>query len=436
MIYTGGMSFDEVIEIPDAASLPKIEQVVLAQYARQHKDFLDGRSGGVRAILKFKDLSGLDMTGMNMEQADFTGSRLAGAQMGNGRFKGTSFFACDLRNANLRGADLNRADLRGAYMVGADLTRAKLDGADLREGKIMKRGEKGVLEDRARGVPGTKTVMAGVRLTGASLKSVSATCVDFSDADLTGAVITSAECRGAVFQGANLSDADLGSSDFSGVDLRDAVMSNTFTDTTDLYGAKKENVLTDDDMGDKLETLGKSLRELLAEHHLWVSSVGKEGRHLNLSGYDLRDVMRLNTYELTAIHAIGGNFLGQNLSRIHMQHVVMDKADFRDCVIDKADLRGSSFKYALFSRSDLRNAKLGPLYFKNPDGSKRVKRSDLSGANFRYADLRGTDFSQAIMMGVDLSYANLNGANLTNADLTGALTDNTRFDGAIGYKGE
>jgi uncharacterized protein YjbI with pentapeptide repeats len=88
-----------------------------------------------------------------------------------------------------------------------------------------------------------------------------------------------------------------------------------------------------------------------------------------------------------------------------------------------ADLRGSSFKYARLTRTDLRDANLSPLMFENPDGSKRTQRINLSGADLRYADLRGADLRDAILMGADLMNADFTGADLRRADLTGALYD-------------
>ena len=89
--------------------------------------------------------------------------------------------------------------------------------------------------------------------------------------------------------------------------------------------------------------------------------------------------------------------------------------------MNKADFRASSMKYALFARSDSRKANFGPLYFKNDDGSERIRRTNLTGSDFRYADLREADFSHAVLKGADFSHSLLNKASFENADIDGAL---------------
>src|SRR5690606_8831094 len=123
----------------------------------------------------------------------------------------------------------------------------------------------------------------------------------------------------------------------------------------------------------------KTLPELLEEHTIWVSTVGRRGRQLDLGGYDMRDVLDLRRFPLTAIKAIGANFLNQDLRTAEIQSATLDKSDFRDCRMIEADLRGSSFKYANFTRADLTGAQLCPLQFDNADGSRRLQRVDLSG---------------------------------------------------------
>ena len=84
-------------------------------------------------------------------------------------------------------------------------------------------------------------------------------------------------------------------------------------------------------MGEKLANKGQSLPELLEEHTQWVSSAGQSGKQLDLGGYDLREVIDLKRYPLTAIKCVGGNFLGQDLRKAQLQRAVFDQADFRDC---------------------------------------------------------------------------------------------------------
>lgn len=417
--------------VPDPGDLPVLTQEALNEAIKRHGFFLRGQKGGARAVIQYHNLANLDFGGCDLSLGDFAGSILVNANLSHGIFAGANFFACDLRNSDLKDADLSRTDLRGAYIAGANLTGANLEAADLREGKIMKRGEQGVLVDRKRAAgTGAKTVLTGAKLSNTNMAGVQAQSADFTDADLSGVMLTGANLSGVNFEGANLADSDMSRTDLSYANMRDTIIAGAMMDNTEQTGLAMSNVITDLDMGDKLENLGKSLAQLLEEHTVWVSTAGRKGRQLDLSGYDLHDVIDLRSYPLTAIRAVGANFLNQDLQRAAMQSALFDRCDFRDCLMNEADLRGSSLKYAEMARVTLAGALLCPLQFDNSDGSKRLQRVDLSGANLRYADLYEADFRDCIMMGVDLSGANLRGADLRRADLTGALLKGAILDDA------
>ena len=103
------MAREEFVEVPDESELPVLSQADLTQIMRDHADFLKGKHGGARAVVKFKDISGLDMSDSNLSQADFTGSRLAGTDMSHCQMEAVVLFACDLRNADLQSTNLSRA---------------------------------------------------------------------------------------------------------------------------------------------------------------------------------------------------------------------------------------------------------------------------------------------------------------------------------------
>jgi len=414
--------------VPDPGELPPLSQNALDEAIKKHAMYLRGQNGGARCALKYRNLSYLSFKANDLSQADFTGSLFIEADLSFGTFKGATFFACDLRNANLREGNFTRADFRGAYVAGANLAGADLAEADMREGKIMKRGEKGELTDRKRsGGSGAKTVFTGAKLTETNMAGAQATSADFSDADLTGVNLQDANLGGANFHGANLADADFTGANMAYANLRSSIISGAILDRIERQGIVMDNVITEEDMGAKLENLGRSLPELLEEHTLWVATAGRSGRQLDLSGYDLRDVLDLKRYPFTAIRCIGGNFLNQDLREAQFQSGSFDRCDFRDCKMEEADLRGSTFKYAQMARVNLNNAKLCPLVFQNADGTKRKQRVDLSGASLRYSSLRHADLRDCILMGVDLTNAVLTGCDLRRADLTGAILKGATF---------
>ena len=414
--------------------LEMVTQIELDEIIKKHITFLKGIRGGSRAVLKFKDMSSLNFRGADLSQADFTGSILRDAILAQGKFHGVSFFACDMRNANLENADFNRADFRGAYVAGANLTGADLEKADLREGKIMERGEKGVLIDQtwSDGAPKTqRTIFTGAKLRETNMSGSRASGSDFSDADLSGVIVKDADFTGANLEGANLADADFTGSNLTNTNLTSSIMTGTVLAMTETGGSNIEQALTEESMGSRLEDLDKTLPELLKSHMEWIATAGKEGKRLDLSGFDMRFIIDLPQYPLTAIKAIGANMMKQKLEGAQVQSAQLDRADMRDCNIKKADLRGTSLKNAILARADLSEANLKPLKFNNKGGEEWLQRTNLSGANLRYAILRGTDLSDAILAGADLSYAVLIDCDLRRADLTGALLNGTDMSGAM-----
>lgn len=340
-----------------ASGLEKITQRELDDVIKKHNIFLKGIRGGARAVLKFKDLSHLDFHGSNVSQGDFTGSLLNSANLAHGTFKGVSFFACDMRNANLEHADFSRADFRGAYVAGANLTGADMKSADLREGRMMERDENGQMVDINRpGVPSDKThktIFTGAKLAETNMSGARAASADFSDADLSGVVMKDADFSGANLEGANLTNADFSGTNLTNSNLRSSIMSGTIIHHTETAGSNIREAITDEGMGTKLEELDKTLAELLEEHTAWVATAGATGKRLDLSGFDLRTVPGIRNYSLTAMKAIGANFLRQNLESIEMQSALLDRADLRDTNMKRSDLRGTSLKNAMIARADL-----------------------------------------------------------------------------------
>jgi uncharacterized protein YjbI with pentapeptide repeats len=421
---------------PSYDELERLTQYDFEAIYKRHEMFNRGQRGGIRANLKFKNLSNLDLSGRNLSFVEFTGSILAEANLSSGFFEGSSFFGCDLNNANLTNASFRRADFRGAMVAGANLHGANLESADLREGKIMERSSDGQLIARYRGGRSHdnnwKTVFTGARMADTNMTGVKAAAADFSDADMSRIIITDAELGGANFEGANLTDTDFTGSDLSHAILNSSVMCGTILDNTELTHAKQHDIFYDDDMGITLSSRGQTLKDLLENHKQWIISAGKVGKQLDLSGIDLREIGNLRKYPLTAIKAIRGNFLGQNLREINMQSAILDRSDFRDAQMTRADLRGSSLKHAMLQRADLSDAKLTSLRFDSPDGhGVRLQRMDLSGAYMRFANLSGADLRDCIMMGTDLSAANLSGADLRGADLTGAILTGAVLNGTL-----
>src|SRR5215468_8465100 len=124
----------------------KLTDTQVAAAAARHEMLYAGRMGGARAVFAFCDLSGLDLSGRNLADADFTGAYLEETNLACARLDSASFFGASLKRANLAGASLRRADMRGTSLRGANLIGADLFEADMREGKIAAKGHSGELK--------------------------------------------------------------------------------------------------------------------------------------------------------------------------------------------------------------------------------------------------------------------------------------------------
>ena len=92
----------------------RLTQQEVSAAAVRHEMLSSGRPGGARAVFAFCDLSGLELAGHNLCDADFTGAILEEANFAGAKLDSSSFFGADLRRSNLSGASLRRVDMRGA----------------------------------------------------------------------------------------------------------------------------------------------------------------------------------------------------------------------------------------------------------------------------------------------------------------------------------
>jgi uncharacterized protein YjbI with pentapeptide repeats len=185
------------------------------------------------------DLSGQNLSELDLAGLDFKGARLAGGD----------FYGADLTGANLAATDLRGAKLDRATIIDAEFSSANLEGAT-----ILRPNAFSDFESDRREAPR----FAGARMKGAKiigrLDWVDFRWSDLSDAVfgvpdaraevfltsrvlLNGANFSEATLKGAVFMGASLRFARFRGADLRGADLRDTDLTRAdFTDA-DLTGA-------------------------------------------------------------------------------------------------------------------------------------------------------------------------------------------------------
>lgn len=123
------------------------------------------------------DLSGTDLSGMHLVNADLYEATLRDTDLSRARLNGAFLNLANLSRARLNGADLNRASLRGAFLNRADFTDAKLYFADL--GKANLGGAE------LKGATLTGTNLDGAYLAKANLLSVTMLGTMFGAVDLS-----------------------------------------------------------------------------------------------------------------------------------------------------------------------------------------------------------------------------------------------------------
>jgi uncharacterized protein YjbI with pentapeptide repeats len=197
--------------------------------ARQVTEMFYKASAGAPVDLSGKDLSFLDLAGV-----DFKGAQLSGA--------------------NLYGVDLTKANLKGSHLIGVRLDRAAIERADF-SGANLERAS--MLRPSVNTQLGVNSANAP-KFAGANLRHVRITAMmdgaDFRGADLTGArmgphepradisSMPSSWLRGCDFSGAKMAGADLmwaklNFSRFVGADVRDVNFSGADLSMTDFSGA-------------------------------------------------------------------------------------------------------------------------------------------------------------------------------------------------------
>ena len=122
----------------------------------------------------------------------------------------------------------------------------------------------------------------------------------------------------------------------------------------DLTGA-----LTDAPIGKDLPDLPYD--EMLRAHALWCETQGSEGHPSVFDGADLRRLVSIKGFNLTALSAKGAIFYALDMEGVQLQGAQLEGADFRSANLRRADLRGARMSRAKLNGADLREAQLTKL---------------------------------------------------------------------------
>lgn len=406
----------------------------------------DCATPGPFADLRFCDLSGQNLTLLDLSGADLRGADLTGAILALTDFSGALLDGASLDGAQAADTDFTSAVMRGTAFDGAILTRPILTGVDLAATRLY-----GVAADQITALPSAtaptwtihngQLIGRGVDLTGVDLTGADLTGIDFTDstldgADLLGATVQDARFAaadaaglragnvvgtpadlptdwfvtsgwfvgpGAVLDGADfltdteLENRNLSGVDFDGANLRDMTFDGSDLSFADLSGANVINAdITNASDLWRLRAVGvnSNLQAPAGYVHdrnvLW-------GPGMDLTGVSFA----AGTVSLVNVNLDGADLTGAAIARLHIWNGTAIGADFTDLTIHKTlQADDTDFTDAIFVRADLiASGWVDPTWFNG---------SDLTNADFTDAVFGGKQFT--------LVQSTLDGTVFTGAD--------------------
>lgn len=126
---------------------------------------------------------------------NLTNANINGANLQNANFEGANLEGVNLENANLEGANLENANLKGANLKNANLERANLENAKLAKASLIKVNfQKAILKNTdLSSLDFKKSDFSFANLSGANFNNSWIQDVNFTGADLSGAILIEAK---------------------------------------------------------------------------------------------------------------------------------------------------------------------------------------------------------------------------------------------------
>lgn len=284
-----------------------------------------------------EDLRHLDLSGMNMENADLSESIFTQVILQKSNLSEAKLSGSNLVESNLSGADLKNADLTHADLTAADLTGADLSGA--------------TLED---------AILEGANLTQAVLKNIKGAGADFTRAVLDGAVFGNADLKGAELTKVHMDNSSFEKADLTEASIRGATGRKVNMDKANLTELRASD-------GCMLQQC--SFREACARESIWTQADLTESdfAYANLHGADFSGA-RLTGTNFQAVHCREARF-----SRACLTQAVFIHANLFEALLDKTVLRNSDFRGANLYGAEFLEAELA--------------QTRLNGANLKMTKL-------------------------------------------------
>jgi uncharacterized protein YjbI with pentapeptide repeats len=333
--------------------------------------------------------------GSNFKRADLSGGDLSRIQISV-----TNFREAKLNNANLSGADIELSDFRRAQLQNANLSVRRTGRLDENNGFTSE----DEIDSMHFGIRNTN--LTGANLKGANLTGNTIATSSMRNANLSGAILSSSGLEDTNMRNANFSKANM-----TGLHLSNPINGETanYTGATaeklNIQTLPKSKVL---DSRNK-ETLQEMVRQGVPLYKMWTY------RPANLSGIDLANG-KLAGANLSKSNLSAANLINADLSGVNLQSANLNKSNLRDAVLSRANLDGASLLEADLGGVDAPNIR-------------------AAGADFTGASLAGGNFSDstlvdAVLVNTNLKGTMLSGSNLTSSNFFGTELSDANTQGA------
>ena len=299
------------------------------------------------AILSEVDLSGLDLRGIDLHQAQCLKTRFTGANLDGADLSQVMFIESDFAKASLQGAKMERT-----MFIKTKLTEAKLREAQL-----------------------SQTIFMEADLTGADLTGASLYLSSTEKTPLIKACFGGVKAELCALASGDASDADFQESRFNRCIFRSLTM-----DRTNFSRAAFSSTLFMEVQGKEVSFHGAELEK------------GRMSNKCSLPGADFRNV-----------HLTNGSFRESDLAGASFRGAILDGTMMESCDLHGADLYGVSAKTCRFFKTNLEGADL--RFVNLLMGSLRKAR--LVKADLRGANLFAVDFYKAVLGETNFEGANL-----------------------------
>jgi uncharacterized protein YjbI with pentapeptide repeats len=366
------------------------------------------------------DLSKLDFTGANLQEACFSAAicrgciftnanlnraifesaDVRGATFQNTKAEGTNFFQCYLDKSTIDDSSFKHAFMRGSQAPGMEVSNSNFDHSNVRNGKWD-----GTQVDNS---TFNYADMEGVSLVNARLSKVK----------MQYAMLDNAILKQCKIIESNLTDAFLAGADASGATIRDTVLKGVQAKDIDLTDAEIDRL-------SKLEGIDLEnavMKRVMAEG---VNFVGAHMKDVNLEHAQMRDSvlegvnMRFSNLEGAVLD--GAKAAGVDLTGSNVTNVKAKEADFTEAILKDIEGKKADFTKAVMEGADLRGAHLFEATMKKVD----LRKADLRNAELLKANLEGAKVEVAkVNAATDIHEANLNGVEgtLVKEGVDGAQT--------------